>query len=283
MSNNQIGLFLFYSTLILGVYSVSSKTFLEKKSNTRELITLRCDAWQKVVEIQMEKPVKDFIEPFERTTQRARFYADDEFEFYVCDMLSDADRTECRSKLRELWKYDYVQQLKNYNYCGPRCEAFKKEWASKCAAVSDSVGGYNNANYQLGLINILCKNQKDMCYIDARESESSAKFTNWKRVGVLDNSKQLEKYRWKCYFDLGRNGPLRINPVTLDVECYSTDGKSCMWGQADDNACWNLVYKDKAYRNAKPLACGEAHKKLYGGTGYDVEGHWCKQIRDLYA
>ena len=48
--------------------------------------------------------------------------------------------------------------------------------------------------------------------------------------------------------------------------CASYDGRNCLWGQSRG---------DIEFARIKPLACGAAHRKLYGSTGFEDPKHWC--------
>jgi flagellar basal body-associated protein FliL len=73
------------------------------------------------------------------------------------------------------------------------------------------------------------------------------------------------------------NGYIVLRKVKGNVECAAVDGRNCTRFAAQAPA----VAAADAYNAAdsvglKPLACGEAHKKLYGNTGYDERAdHWC--------
>lgn len=77
---------------------------------------------------------------------------------------------------------------------------------------------------------------------------------------------------WRCY--PGFTPPMRRNKQG-DIECMSSDGVGCMW--AGDCA----PKLNTPASAVKSLACGENHKKLYGGTGYDTPTHWCSKVRDM--
>ena len=66
--------------------------------------------------------------------------------------------------------------------------------------------------------------------------------------------------------------PVRTNAAG-DIECASNDGVNCLW-QSDMAGCDRVL----ANPGSNPLACGEAHKRLYGDTGY-FSGHWCNKAR----
>ncbi len=77
-----------------------------------------------------------------------------------------------------------------------------------------------------------------------------------------------EPTAWRCV--PGVKAPLRKN-ANGDVECASIDGKNCLQSKPCDQQLKTLP------NNLNPLACGEMHKKQWGGTGYDKPGHWCNK------
>ncbi len=60
-----------------------------------------------------------------------------------------------------------------------------------------------------------------------------------------------------------------------DVECLSTDGLGCVV-QATGLDVSRLGIPESA---VKPLVCGDMHKKLYGFSGYESDGHWCSRAK----
>lgn len=82
---------------------------------------------------------------------------------------------------------------------------------------------------------------------------------------------------WKCLPNI--NVPLRKN-AQGDVECMSEDGKGCLW-KSNATECNKLITSQPS--NFQPLACGEMHKRLWGGTGYDVSSHWCAKGKLAFA
>lgn len=66
----------------------------------------------------------------------------------------------------------------------------------------------------------------------------------------------------------GKNAPMALTPEG-NVKCMSIDGKNCLW----DISCNRGLNTPVA--NIKPLVCGQAHKTIYGNTGYDNKNHWC--------
>ena len=279
---HQLSNLFFFLIFILSTSDRISCTKIGVKlAAQQDLVTLNCEAWKKTVTIQLPKPVKDVLPTTRKTDKLYKFYTDYVIDFYVCSIIPDNnDREICRQKIKFLWQYDYSRTLDSFNYCGPKCEAFKNEWAKKCASVSESAGGYNQVFVQKSYVDI---HGGDICLLDARLQETlnaNVVYDNWRRIELPgENMKHLEKYQWKCYFDIGINTPVRINPLTGDVECFGQDGKSCTWGQADNNACYNTVFLKDAFKTAKPLSCGEEHKKLYGGNGYDSPDHWCAKLK----
>jgi len=75
--------------------------------------------------------------------------------------------------------------------------------------------------------------------------------------------------KWKCILDLPV--PLRKN-AKGDVECMSTNGRDCLWSGSMDRC--NALEKSPP-SNLNPLQCGEMHNRVWGGTGYNNERHWC--------
>ena len=63
------------------------------------------------------------------------------------------------------------------------------------------------------------------CKLDARYSEVSANWGDWKKVILPNRSDKVEFHYWRCHFDIGISAPVRVNPVTNEVECFSNDGK----------------------------------------------------------
>ena len=61
------------------------------------------------------------------------------------------------------------------------------------------------------------------------------------------------------------------------VQCMANDARNCMW-QGNDAGCRTLLANTSSHGQA-PLACGAAHKAIYGGGGYDNPSHWCSTAR----
>src|SRR4051812_25194919 len=53
--------------------------------------------------------------------------------------------------------------------------------------------------------------------------------------------------------------------------CASYNGRDCLWGQNENQIDFSRV---------KPLICGEKHRQIWGGTGYDDSRHWCSLARE---
>ena len=84
-------------------------------------------------------------------------------------------------------------------------------------------------------------------------------------------AKQAAAQQWRC-MDLGTANrvPVRRNAAN-DIECMSTNGTGCAWSSNAD--C--LAHVTTPVSPLNPLACGAAHKALYGDGGYDIPTHWC--------
>ena len=78
----------------------------------------------------------------------------------------------------------------------------------------------------------------------------------------------------------GYGSPMRIDPVSGDVQCLSYNSRDCEWGYVQQNG--NDLNKINT-SNVKPLTCGSDHKKKWGGIGYDIDNHWCKKVYDIYS
>ena len=76
---------------------------------------------------------------------------------------------------------------------------------------------------------------------------------------------------FKCFNNI--LAPVRINNKG-DVECAAVDGRNCLWSN-NIESCNNFIKQYENSSQLKPLVCGEMHKSLYGGTGYDLSYHWC--------
>jgi len=84
------------------------------------------------------------------------------------------------------------------------------------------------------------------------------------------------KTPWMCENNL--TSPIRIN-ANGDPECMSTNGRDCWWTN-NNNECLAAIAQPP--RPIIPLACGDMHNRVWGGTGYDNPNHWCyKSIRGL--
>ena len=80
--------------------------------------------------------------------------------------------------------------------------------------------------------------------------------------------------------DYGQNTPFRYNE-NGDIECFSIDGKECSWGNGTGKTC--IDYIKNNLKNINPLICGSMHKMIYGGDGYENEGHWCRDLMDKFV
>ena len=79
---------------------------------------------------------------------------------------------------------------------------------------------------------------------------------------------------WSCLrHDWNKKwAPLRRNRER-DIECLSEDSANCMW--TDDQASCKSRLAACNLPAARPLTCGDAHKKVYGVLGYEQTFHWC--------
>lgn len=70
----------------------------------------------------------------------------------------------------------------------------------------------------------------------------------------------------------GISCPMRIDPVSGNVQCLSYDARNCQWGTTD--------LSQIRINEVRPLSCGEDHKRVWGGTGYDSPTHWCNTVKN---
>ena len=80
---------------------------------------------------------------------------------------------------------------------------------------------------------------------------------------------------FRCFGQTGIETAVRINGHN-EIECVSTDGKSCIWGLNTDAKCMEVANAQNLQK-ITTLECGMAHKRLHGTNGYDNPGHWCEK------
>lgn len=78
--------------------------------------------------------------------------------------------------------------------------------------------------------------------------------------------------RWSTYNFPPPNGGLLVFTIRPDGNpaCASYNGGSCLWG---------VPYNQIDFKRLRPLVCGNAHRALYGVTGYEDPQHWCNIAR----
>jgi len=78
----------------------------------------------------------------------------------------------------------------------------------------------------------------------------------------------LASERWQEATFPPPNGGRLVFAITNDGNpaCASYDGRNCLWGQSTRNI---------EFARVRPLACGAAHRRLYGVTGFENPNHWC--------
>lgn len=81
---------------------------------------------------------------------------------------------------------------------------------------------------------------------------------------------------WNCGIG-GKTMPLS-KTMKGDIQCMSTDGKNCIVKPSVD-MCNELIKNPPS--DIKPLVCGDAHKAIYGTSGYDDSKHWCAIGRSI--
>ncbi|MFC5080995.1 hypothetical protein VTH8203_01581 [Vibrio thalassae] len=81
-------------------------------------------------------------------------------------------------------------------------------------------------------------------------------------------------------FDVNSTWPVTVQlPNEVKYKIYNGESKSYIylgltWIQEGEN----INDTPDIVQWAKPLSCGVEHKKHYGVTGYDTEGHWCEMF-----
>lgn len=81
---------------------------------------------------------------------------------------------------------------------------------------------------------------------------------------------------WTCQGNA--NTPYRVNRKSGNTECMSVNAKDCL--VAHPRSCQNI--RASPPRKLRPLSCGDAHRKVWGMTGYEGAGHWCNTFRNIY-
>jgi len=76
----------------------------------------------------------------------------------------------------------------------------------------------------------------------------------------------------------GIDVPIRLN-YNNDIECLSTNGRDCAWGQIKSvDQCNQFLTSNYAVLNS--LICGDMHLRVWGGRGYGDPNHWCQKGYD---
>jgi len=82
------------------------------------------------------------------------------------------------------------------------------------------------------------------------------------------SSDEEQRARWRTYEFPPPNGGFLVYTILPDGNpaCASYDASGCLWG---------VTYDELDFSKLKPLECGEAHRTLFGVTGFDDPKHWC--------
>eukprot|EP01016_Furgasonia_blochmanni_P042747 TRINITY_DN56_c0_g1_i1.p3 TRINITY_DN56_c0_g1~~TRINITY_DN56_c0_g1_i1.p3 ORF type:complete len:250 (+),score=101.98 TRINITY_DN56_c0_g1_i1:149-898(+) len=86
--------------------------------------------------------------------------------------------------------------------------------------------------------------------------------------------------KWKCVDETGLNTAIAFDPVHKEIICIG-DGVNCNWGLSSKDACNNAIQNTKAGGNY--LRCGDHHKSIWGGGGYENDGHWCQKMLRMWV
>lgn len=93
-------------------------------------------------------------------------------------------------------------------------------------------------------------------------------------TAALTGSAAFAAERWQESNFPAPNGGHLVFAISADGNpaCASYDGANCLWGQK---------MSDIDFAKVRPLACGAAHRRLYGVTGFEDPKHWCNlALRD---
>lgn len=82
---------------------------------------------------------------------------------------------------------------------------------------------------------------------------------DWKRSQRLHFGRPMEDAIEERFFSYSASG---------DIQCPSDDGEHCRWSST----------REEAEAATRTLACGAQHEALFGVTGYDTPGHWCRNL-----
>ena len=121
---------------------------------------------------------------------------------------------------------------------------------------------------------VIEKVKADASAADNKEFEAIVK--DWVLYGLDAPVKPRMQNGWLC---IQSNSYLLVRRnVANEIECFSDDAKGCRLLKSTDE-CTTLAATDPS--KIKPLACGEAHRQIYGASGYEAHDgqflpyHWC--------
>lgn len=98
------------------------------------------------------------------------------------------------------------------------------------------------------------------------------------REGHWCNAARHQLNDWQCRLGHADHyAPMRKNSQG-DVQVLSANGVNVPWVKTPE-LCLQSIHERSA--NLQALTCGDAHKSLYGSTGYDNPSHWCAKNLDL--
>jgi hypothetical protein len=106
---------------------------------------------------------------------------------------------------------------------------------------------------------------------DTHWCKKHADYYNSQANAIKSEPKKCMAFPWKCI-----NGYAYRRNKDGNVECGSNNNRDCVpYGAACKSTIdsWNSTNPPATMM---PLACGCDHNALYGITGYDYDGHWCK-------
>ncbi|ETV91492.1 hypothetical protein H310_14012 [Aphanomyces invadans] len=94
------------------------------------------------------------------------------------------------------------------------------------------------------------------------------------------NATIIEAAAWECKAWGDSVSAFRVHLNSNLVECYSNNGRDCLWVTSMDVCRSNLVAADgkMVAQPLKPLRCGPMYLEVWGMTGNDQPGHWCNSM-----
>ncbi|ETV84273.1 hypothetical protein H257_03528 [Aphanomyces astaci] len=93
------------------------------------------------------------------------------------------------------------------------------------------------------------------------------------------NSAIIEAAAWECKSWGDSVSAFRVHMESNQAECYSNNGRDCLWVTSMYVCRGNMVDFDgkMVAQPLKPLRCGPMYEQVWGMSGNN-ETHWCKAM-----